>query len=208
MRTRASPAPSGRRDRDHHPGRGLVVGPGDHVGGGVGDRRGRIARLGLDQDRVAEERRALGRLGELLRELAVGEVQGALTHQPGTGGVPEGGRAAVAESDLVAVGQGEKLAEPERTRPTRSRTGAWRCEVPISADCPASFSSASGRTFDGPQPKRPSAGLSSVGIWAVSRSSRRRRQVSDRDGWTPTSRRPRLLTGAPVATSGEARRTA
>jgi hypothetical protein len=39
--------------------------------------------------------------------------------------------------------------------------------VPISFDCEASFSSASGRTFEGPQPKRPSAGLSSVGIWAA-----------------------------------------
>ena len=72
---------------------------------------GRVAGLGLDHDRVGEERRAGGRLGELLRELAVGEVQGALAHQPGGGGVPEGGRAAVAERDLVAVGQREELAE-------------------------------------------------------------------------------------------------
>ena len=47
---------------------------------------------------------------------------------------------------------------------TRSRTGAWRCEVPISSDCSASFASASGRTFEGPQPKRPSPGFRSAGI--------------------------------------------
>ena len=51
-------------------------------------------------------------------------------------------------------------------RPTRSRTGAWRCEVPITSARSASAASASGRTLDGPQPKRPSAGFSSVGIWA------------------------------------------
>ena len=81
------------------------MGPGDRVGGGVGGRRRGVAGIGLDQDRVGEERRARGDLGELLRELAVGEVQGALADQPGRGGVPEGGRAAVAEDDLVAVGQ-------------------------------------------------------------------------------------------------------
>ena len=106
--------------------------PGDHVGGGVGDRLGRVARLGLDQDRVGEEGRAGGRLGELLRELAVGEVQGALAHEPGGGGVPEGGRAAVAERDLVAVGQPEELAEAVADAADQVRTGAWRCEVPIS----------------------------------------------------------------------------
>ena len=72
---------------------------------------GSVAGIGLDQDRVAEERRGGRRLGELLRELAVDEVQGALAHEPGGGGVPEGGRAAVAERHLVAVGQAEELAD-------------------------------------------------------------------------------------------------
>ena len=49
--------------------------------------------------------------GELLRELAEGQVQGALAHEAGGGGVPEGGRSAVAEDDLVAVGQREELAQ-------------------------------------------------------------------------------------------------
>ena len=53
-----------------------------------------------------------GRLRELRRELAVGQVQGALADQPGRGGVPEGGGAAVAERHLVAVGQREELGEP------------------------------------------------------------------------------------------------
>ena len=38
-------------------------------------------------------------------------MEGALAHQPGGGGVPEGGRAAVAERDLIAIGQAEQLAE-------------------------------------------------------------------------------------------------
>ena len=98
----------------------------------VGDRLGRVAGLGLDHDRVGEERRAGGRLGELRGELAVDEMQGALAHQPGGGRVPEGGRAAVAEDDLVAVGQAEELADAVRGpgRPGRA-PAAWRCEVPI-----------------------------------------------------------------------------
>src|SRR4029453_10647355 len=52
-------------------------------------------------------------------------------------------------------------------RPTSCLTGAWRCEVPIRADpAPARWASCSGRTFDGPQPKRPSAGLIAGGIWS------------------------------------------
>ncbi len=98
-------------DRDHDAGRGLVVGPGEHVGGGVGRRGRRVARLCLDQDRIGQERRRRGRPGELLRELAVGEVEGALAHEPGGGGVPEGGRAAVAERHLVAAGQREEVGE-------------------------------------------------------------------------------------------------
>ena len=50
--------------------------------------RGRVAGLGLDHDRVAEERRRRGRLGELLRELAVGEVERALADEPGAWPTP------------------------------------------------------------------------------------------------------------------------
>ena len=57
---------------------------------------------------------------------------------------------------------------PVRTRPTRSLTGFCRCEVPSRwASSVASLASCSGRTFDGPQPKRPSAGLSSSGMVSV-----------------------------------------
>ena len=40
-------------------------------------RVGRVAGVGRDDDRVLEERRAGGDVGELLRELAVGQVQRA-----------------------------------------------------------------------------------------------------------------------------------
>ena len=68
--------------------------------------------------------------------------------------------AAVAEHDLVAVGQREQLAQAVRgpVRPPDLTVG-WRWLVPRN-DPPvaASAASASGRTFDGPDPKRPSAG--------------------------------------------------
>ena len=104
------------------------------VGGGVGDRR-RARRRARPRPRSGRRGTARRRSPwRTSRELAVGQVQGALAHQPGGGGVPEGGRAAVAERDLVAVGQREELAEARRGRgATRSRTGAWRCEVPISS---------------------------------------------------------------------------
>ena len=79
--------------------------PGENVGGRIRDRVGRVAGVRLDQDRIVEEWRGSGRLGELLRELAVGQVQGALADQPCGGGLPEGRRAAVAENHLVAVGE-------------------------------------------------------------------------------------------------------
>ena len=94
-------------------------------------------------------------------------MERALADQAGGRGVPERGGAAVAERDLVAVGRGEELGEPERTRPTRSLTGGWRCEVPIHRSPDASAASASGRTLEGPQPKRPSPGFRSVGISTV-----------------------------------------
>ena len=67
-------------------------------------------------------------------------------------------------------GSENSAASPDRTRPTRSFTGACRCEVPsTAAPGPASEASASGRTLDGPQPNRPSRGLRSSGseIWGA-----------------------------------------
>ena len=112
IRTRLSPRARGRSTATITPGRGLVVGPRDHVGGRVGDRDRRVARLGLDDDRIGQEGGAGRRLGELRRELAVGQVQGTLADEPGGRGVPECGGPAVAQRDLVAVRQGEELAEP------------------------------------------------------------------------------------------------
>src|SRR5271163_3498396 len=57
-------------------------------------------------------------------------------------------------------------ASPERTRPTRFLTGACRCDVPNKAAAVVvSACNCSGRTFDGPDPNRPSRGLMSAGIW-------------------------------------------
>ena len=78
---------------------------------GVGARLGGVPRLGLDHDRVGEERRRGRHLGELARELAVAEVKRALAHQAGRRRVPEGSRAAVAERDLIAVGRAEQLGD-------------------------------------------------------------------------------------------------
>ena len=164
IRTSESSEPGGALDLDHDPGRGLVVGPGDHVGSRVGRRLGRVARLGVDDDRVGEKRRGRGRLRELGRELAVArdaaDARGPATPRPPPRtrscrrcrARPRSRRAATSRSAI-----------PPRTLATTSRTGSWRCEVPISSLCSASLASASGRTFEGPQPNLPSAGLSSVG---------------------------------------------
>ena len=91
------------------------------------------------------------------------QVQRPLADQAARGRVPERGRAAVAEHDLVAVGQREQLPQARcASRPTSSFTGFWRWEVPITAaPALARCSSCSGRTREGPDPKRPSAGFSS-----------------------------------------------
>ena len=65
----------GPHDGDHHAGRGLVVRPGEDVGAGSAGGRGRVAGLGLDDDRVAQERGAGGDRRELRGELA--EASGA-----------------------------------------------------------------------------------------------------------------------------------
>src|SRR4051812_21633524 len=66
-------------------------------------------------------------------------------------------------------GRLKRLEIPSRTRPTRFLTGACRWDVP-SREGPvaASACSASGRTLDGPEPKRPSRGLRCSGIVRVS----------------------------------------
>src|SRR5215468_10689037 len=57
-------------------------------------------------------------------------------------------------------GSSNSAANPSRTCRTSARTGACRCDVPSRVlASPDSACTACGRTFDGPQPKRPSAGL-------------------------------------------------
>ena len=66
-------------------------------------------------------------------------------------------------------GSENSSASPCRTRPTVSRTGAWRCEVPIRLEpVAASASRWLVWIFEGPAPKRPSAGRSAAGICRAS----------------------------------------
>ena len=102
---------------NHHAGGGLVVRPRQRIdprprgAGPDACRVGRVARLGGDDHRLGEEGRALADGCELVRELAVGQVQRALAHQPERGGVPERRGTAVAERHLVAVGRREQLLQ-------------------------------------------------------------------------------------------------
>ena len=55
--------------------------------------------------------------GELGAEFAVGQVQRPLIHQAECGGVPECRRPAIAEDDLVTIGDGEQFAQPGADAP-------------------------------------------------------------------------------------------
>ena len=62
-------------------------------------------------------------------------------------------------------GSENSAARPSRTRPTVSRTGACRCDVPISEEpVAASASRCEVWILEGPAPKRPSRGSRSAGI--------------------------------------------
>ena len=175
--------------------------PGDHVGVRVGDRRRGVAGLGLDHDRVGQERGAGGRLGELRGELAVGQVQRPLADEPGGGCVPEGGRAAVAERDLVAVRQAEELAQPDPDAGDQVLDRLLAVRGAHQVVLARQLARASGLTFEGPQPKRPSAGFSAAGISTIvvrvigERKVAIGRQGSDRppvaDPWGRVAARPK-----------------
>ena len=145
--------------------------PGVGVDALLGHRRRQRAGLAGDHRRLGEEGRRGGGLGELRGELTEAQVLALLPDQAEGGDVPERGGAAVAEHHLVAVGQREQLGGgPSRTRPTVSRTGACRWEVPISeVPVAASASRAPAGIFEGPAPNRPSAGLMSSGstMWVT-----------------------------------------
>src|SRR5947207_8921326 len=73
------------------------------------------------------------------------------------------------------AGSWKSSARPDRTRPTTDRTAGWRWLVPrYDVPVAASAATASGRTFDGPQPNRPSDGSKPAGkvytvrgAWAI-----------------------------------------
>src|SRR5204863_5976815 len=98
-------------------GRRLVVREGVHVDVGVRFKLGMGARRGFDDLRGVEERCGGGDGGELGGELAEAEVLGPTLDEAERGSVPEGRRAAVAEDDLVALGEREELghALPQAT---------------------------------------------------------------------------------------------
>ena len=101
----------GATRRVHHARGRLVVGEGVHVDVGVGPGLGVGAGGRGDDLGLAEVGRGRRRGGELGRELTEGQVLAALVDEPEGEGVPEHRGAAVAEDDLVAVGQAEELGE-------------------------------------------------------------------------------------------------
>lgn len=86
------------------------MGVGVDVHARLGRRLGVRARVGGDDGRLGEPGGELGGLRELGTELAEGEVLGLVVDQAVGRDVPEGGGAAVAEDDLVAVGEREQVA--------------------------------------------------------------------------------------------------
>src|SRR5699024_6632448 len=117
----------GAGDRCGDTGRGLIVRPGEHIGGelaggrlggggdetgggqgrGTGDRR--RARIGGEHERGLKMGCAVGGLRELLTELAEGRMRGAAADEAEGGDVPEHRGSAVSEHHLVAVGQAAQL---------------------------------------------------------------------------------------------------
>ena len=162
----SAPATRVRRDRDA--GGGLVV------RGGVRRRcRPRRRRSARSPGSDCDDRSGSPRNGASLTALANFEPNSpkdeelrAVADQAEGGDLPERRRAAVAEHDLVVVGQREQVAQPgahaadlglDRLLPVRgAEVGAARLRR---APRPAR-----GAPCDGPAPKRPSAGSRSAGM--------------------------------------------
>ena len=105
--------------------------------------------------------------GELGRELAADHVLGAVADQAEGGGVPERGRAAVAEQRSGSRRAARSSSRrPARIRPTSCFTGGCRWLVPssVAAGGAQRVRRPTAGTFDGPEPNRPSRGLRSAGI--------------------------------------------
>ncbi len=152
-------------DRRHDAGRGLVVRPGVEVDAVL--ELGQGHRAGLRRaHRGAPRGTAPGwwRSANFAPNSPNAACCARSLDEAERGDVPERGRAAVAEHDLVAVRQREAGPRgPHRTRPTSDRTGAWRCDVPSSvAPTAARAATCSGRTLLGPEPNRPSRGSRSL----------------------------------------------
>ena len=101
----------GPGERHGDTGRRLVVGERVGVDARTADGNGVVARVGRDDLGVTQVRGGLHGLAELGRELAEVQVLALVLDQAEGGDVPEGRGAAVAEQDLVAVGQGEHLGQ-------------------------------------------------------------------------------------------------
>ena len=97
-------------DRCHHAGGGLVVGPGVDVDAAGWLRFAARADIRFDHGWGLEPGGARG-CRELAAELAEDQVLCALLDEAERCGIPERGGPAVAENDLVAVGNAEQFAE-------------------------------------------------------------------------------------------------
>ena len=109
----------GAHDVDHHAGRGLVVRPGEDVGGRVA-RAARARRRARRCTTIGSARNGAPAVTDanFWENSPKRQVQGALADEAGGGGVPEGGRPAVAEDDLV-VRRAARRARADR--PARDR---------------------------------------------------------------------------------------
>ena len=112
-------------------------------------------------------------LGELGGEFAEHQVLAALPDQAERGDVPEHRGAAVAEHDFPTVGQAEQRGELRAYGPDQvlHRGLAVRGTEHRVLRRHGGQSTCSGRTFDGPQPNRPSAGRRSDGMTMVAGST-------------------------------------
>ena len=159
---RGRPASTG----SDHPGRGLVLRPGVGVDAG---RRRPAARPCRTRPDARPGRPGTGPRSITAANLAENSPQtascGQRLDQAERGGVPERGRAAVAEHDLDSPsGSSNSSRSPSRIRRDqaldRRPAGGW-CRAGR-ARRPGPASAAIG-TLDGPEPKRPSTGLIAAG---------------------------------------------
>lgn len=126
------------------------------------------ARFAREDFRILKERRGLRGLGEFRAEGAVCAERRLAGDKRRAGDVPERAGAAVAQHDLIAVGNLEEIRQAfadgadhlldrgvavrGAQKIARAASSAWTC---------------SGRILLGPEPKRPSSGSMLVGMFTV-----------------------------------------